>query len=202
MFQALKESMTEKVQTQPKDADGKPSTQEKVLAQINEKIKAAQEASEHATQAREKADSLPDTEDAQEQKAKLVEEAQKLEKRAHSELKIAQRLQSGVWQGGAGGAGIGAGVGMGLGTVVGSVVGGVVSVPTTGLGLLAGVGAGAAHGPWFKLPRIGGEDGEEGEVKGEGKVEEGELENVEAKTEGEGEEKEKGQEKEQNQEKK
>ncbi|KAF7872557.1 hypothetical protein EAF04_003478 [Stromatinia cepivora] len=169
MFQALKESMTEKVQPQPKDADGHPSTQEKVLAQINEKIKAAQEATENASQAREKAASLPDSEDAQEQKAKLLEEAQKLEKRAHSELKIAQRLQSGVWQGGAGGAGIGAGVGMGLGTVVGTVVGGVVSVPTTGLGLLAGVGAGAAHGPWFKLPKIGGEEGE--------------LEKVEAKTE-------------------
>ncbi|CAD6453746.1 6ffdd4e0-5e2c-480d-ab29-b9adfdac16c1 [Sclerotinia trifoliorum] len=98
MFQALKESMTEKVQTQPKDANGQPSTQEKVLAQINEKIKAAQEASENATEARKKADSLPDSEDAQEQKAKLVEEAQKLEKRAHSELKIAQRLQSGIPQ--------------------------------------------------------------------------------------------------------
>ncbi|TGO09148.1 hypothetical protein BTUL_0177g00070 [Botrytis tulipae] len=188
MFQALKSSMTDKVQSPPKDADGNPSTQEKVLSQINEKIKAAQEATEKASANREEASSLPDSEDAQEAKAKLLEEAQKLEKRANSELKIAQRLQSGVWQGGAGGAGIGAGVGMGLGTVVGSVVGGVVSVPTTGLGLLAGVGAGAAHGPWFKLPKIGGEEGEVGEAdekaaEGDVKKEEGEMKKVEAEVE-------------------
>lgn len=159
--------MTEKLdpQSQPKDADGRPSTQEKVLSQINEKITAAQEASENATLAREKAGSLPDDSDdtsIKEQKEKLLEEAKKLEARAHSELKVAKRLQSGAWQGGAGGAGIGAGVGMGLGTVVGTVVGGVASVPTTGLGLLAGAGVGAAHGPWFKIPKIGGE-GEKGE---------------------------------------
>jgi hypothetical protein len=55
-------------------------------------------------------------------------------------MKVANRLQSGMWQGGAAGAGIGAGVGAGLGTVVGSLVGGVVGIPTTGLGLL---------GRWF-----------------------------------------------------
>ncbi|ESZ92910.1 hypothetical protein SBOR_6683 [Sclerotinia borealis F-4128] len=171
MFQSLKSSMTEKLEFQPKDAEGRPSTQEKVLSQINEKIKAAQEATEQASLAREKASSLPDSEEAQEQKAKLIEEAKKFENRANSELKLAQRLQSGVWQGGAGGAGIGAGIGLGLGTVVGTVVGGVASVPTTGLGLLAGMGTGAAHGPWFKLPKIGGEEGEA--VEGDEKVVEG-----------------------------
>ncbi|QSZ33922.1 hypothetical protein DSL72_005496 [Monilinia vaccinii-corymbosi] len=190
MFQALKSSMTEKLESQPKDAEaeGRGSTQDKVLAQIQEKIQAAHEATENASAAREQASALPDSDEAREQKEKLIGEAKILEKRAHSELKIARRLQSGVWQGGAGGAGIGAGVGMGLGTVVGTVVGGVVSVPTTGLGLLAGVGAGAAHGPWFKLPKIGGGEGEAGEgdgqgVEGEVELEEGEVTKEEGKIE-------------------
>lgn len=74
------------------------------------------------------------------------------------------------------GGGIGAGFGMGLGAVVGTVVGGVVSVPTTGLGLIAGAGTGAIHGPWFKVPgaegmkknREGGEDGDENNDVGKG----------------------------------
>lgn len=72
-----------------------------------------------------------------------------------------------VWQGGAAGAGIGAGIGGGVGTVVGTLVGGVASIPTTGLGLLAGIGAGAIHGPWVTLKRDKkkGENGEEEEVK-------------------------------------
>lgn len=38
---------------------------------------------------------------------------------------------------------------MGLGAAVGSLVGGVASIPTTGVGALAGIGVGAVHGPWF-----------------------------------------------------
>lgn len=44
---------------------------------------------------------------------------------------------------------------MGLGTVVGTLVGGVASIPTTGLGILAGATAGAIHGPFIK---VGGEE--------------------------------------------
>ena len=72
---------------------------------------------------------------------------------------------------GASGAGIGGGVAAGLGTTVGAVVGGVVGIPTTGLGLLVGAGAGAIHGPWVKLTGKGDgkeevvEEGEGGNVK-------------------------------------
>ncbi|RDW82822.1 hypothetical protein BP6252_03934 [Coleophoma cylindrospora] len=124
-----------------------PTAKEKILAKINERVKSAQEAQDAATKARQRAEETSDAEEKQ----SAIEEAVKNEKKAVSEMKAVQRLQSGVWQGGAGGAGIGAGVGMGLGTVVGSLVGGVAAIPTTSLGLLAGMGTGAIHGPWVKL---------------------------------------------------
>lgn len=43
-----------------------------------------------------------------------------------------------------------------------ALVGGVTSIPTTALGLLGGVGAGAINGPWVKLS---------GKKKGEEEVE-------------------------------
>ncbi|RDW76146.1 hypothetical protein BP5796_06967 [Coleophoma crateriformis] len=124
-----------------------PTTKDKIIAKITERVKSAQEAQDAATKARQRVD---ETSDPDEKQAAL-EEAVKYEKKAASEMKAVQRLQSGVWQGGAGGAGIGAGVGMGLGTVVGTLVGGVASIPTTSIGLLAGMGTGAIHGPWVKL---------------------------------------------------
>lgn len=123
------------------------SNKDKVLAEITSRIKAAEEAQGAVLEARKRAEAATDPDEKQRE----LDEAIKQEKKALSELKIVQRLQSGVWQGGASGAGIGAGVGLGLGTVVGSVVGGVVAIPTTGLGILAGAATGAIHGPWVKV---------------------------------------------------
>ena len=119
------------------------------------KVTAAQEA---ATQAQEEAEKLEDPEERE----TALAEAAKQNDIAKREMKIVQRLQSGVWQGGLGGAGIGAGVGMGVGTAVGTLVGGVTAIPTTGLGALIGVGTGAIHGPWAKLP-----EGPRGEGQGD-----------------------------------
>lgn len=124
------------------------TTKEKLLSELTEHLKNAEEAQAAATAARQRADETKDDEEA----AHALEEAALQEKRYKSEIKIAQRLQSGVWQGGAAGAGMGAGVGAGVGTLVGGVVGGVTAIPTTGLGLLIGAGTGAIHGPWVKLP--------------------------------------------------
>ena len=82
----------------------------------------------------------------------LLEEAAEQDERAKVASAAANRLQSGVCQGGAGGVGMGAGVGVGLGTVVGTVVGGVAAISTTGLRLLVIAGTGAVHGPWMKMP--------------------------------------------------
>lgn len=86
-----------------------------------------------------------------EERQKMMQEAYDKEVQANGQSKMARRMQSGAWQGGAGGAGIGGGVGMGLGTVVGALVGGVVSLPTTALGGLVGAGVGGIHGPFVKL---------------------------------------------------
>ena len=142
--------------TQPESPPKTPSTREKLLSELSDHLKRAEQAAALASACRELAQSTQDEEES----AHALEEAQKQEKIAEKEMKIANRLQSGVWQGGAAGAGMGAGVGAGLGTVVGSVVGGVVAIPTTGLGLLGGVAAGAVHGPWVKMPGVGKKDGE------------------------------------------
>jgi hypothetical protein len=150
------------------EAEERPiSNKDKVLAEITSRMKSAQEAQLAITEGRKRAEAATDPEEQQRE----LEEVIKQEKRAASELKIVQRLQSGVWQGGASGAGIGAGVGLGLGTVVGSVVGGVVAIPTTGLGLLAGAATGAIHGPWVKFGMGDKKDGEDAgyeEVREEG----------------------------------
>ena len=89
------------------------------------------------------------------ERQRMIQEAYDKEVEANGQSKFARRLQSGPWQGGAGGAGAGAGVGMGLGTVLGTVtgtlIGGVVSLPTTALGGLVGLGVGSIHGPFVKL---------------------------------------------------
>lgn len=154
--------------TQPEPPPKTPSTREKLLSELSDHLKRAEQAAALASASREFAQSTQDEEES----AHALEEAQKQEKIAEKEMKIANRLQSGVWQGGAAGAGMGVGVGAGLGTVVGSVVGGVVAIPTTGLGLLGGVAAGAVHGPWVKMPVVGKKDGEEVETE-ETVVEEG-----------------------------
>jgi hypothetical protein len=89
------------------------------------------------------------------ERQRMLQEAYDKEVQAHGQSKWAKRMQSGVWQGGAGGAGIGGGIGAGLGTVVGTLtgtlVGGVVSLPTTALGGLVGMGVGGITGPFIKL---------------------------------------------------
>lgn len=85
------------------------------------------------------------------ERQRMIQEAYDKEVEANGQSKFARRLQSGAWQGGAGGAGAGAAVGTGLGTVVGALVGGVVSLPTTALGGLVGAGVGGIHGPFVKL---------------------------------------------------
>lgn len=143
----------------------KQSSNDKILAEITKRLAEAEALQTAAKAAREHAETLPD--DAEEKQSALFEAAEK-EKKASKEMKIVQRLQSGVVQGGMGGAGIGAGVGMGLGMGLGTVVGGVASVPTTLVGGLVGVGTGAVHGPWVKLPKMGnGEEVDEGQVQTE-----------------------------------
>ncbi|TVY40271.1 hypothetical protein LCER1_G009479, partial [Lachnellula cervina] len=92
------------------------STQAKVISEVNSRLQEAEAAGASATSARQRAESTSDSEE----KKKLLQEADTQDRKSKSAIKIAQRLQSGVWQGGASGAGIGAGVGLGLGTVVGS----------------------------------------------------------------------------------
>jgi hypothetical protein len=56
---------------------------------------------------------------------------------------------------------------------VGTLVGTVAAIPTTGIGALVGSGVGAAHGPWIKLPGIGGgkKEGKDDKQKGDAKEE-------------------------------
>ncbi|TKA32806.1 hypothetical protein B0A50_01031 [Salinomyces thailandicus] len=102
---------------------------------------------------------------------RMLQEAYDKEVQAHGQSVWAKRMQSGVWQGGAGGAGIGGGVGVGLGAAVGTVTGGVLSLPTTALGGLVGAGVGGVTGPWFKLDQGKAKEVAERE-RGEGKSEE------------------------------
>lgn len=89
------------------------------------------------------------------ERERMIKEAYNKEVEANGQSKLAQRMQSGAWQGAAGGGGIGAATGLGVGAVVGTLVGGLLSVPTTGLGGLIGAGVGAIHGPFIK---IGGQE--------------------------------------------
>lgn len=131
--------------------DKEKTREEKILEQAAAKLKEAQDESSAAERARQRSDEVDDPEEKQ----KILQEAVQHEKKAQALSRDAQRLQSGIWQGGVGGAGIGAGLGAGLGagvgTVVSAVVGGVAVIPTTAVGALVGIGAGAIHGPWYSL---------------------------------------------------
>lgn len=133
------------------DDHPKPAQKKEELVQQVEALQKAAKAQEAAQSLRDKASSITDPK----KREKLIRDAYEKEIEAHGQSKLARRLQSGAWQGLAGGGGIGAGVGVGLGTVVGVVTGGLVSLPTTALGALIGSGVGAVHGPWIKL---GGQD--------------------------------------------
>ncbi|KAH8669726.1 hypothetical protein BGZ60DRAFT_375974 [Tricladium varicosporioides] len=146
-------------------------TKEKMLQELQKHLESAQNLQKAAIDLRQEAEHAANDDE----RGGMLEEAARKEKESLSEMKIVKRLQSGAWQGGAVGAGMGAGVGAGLGTVVGSIVGGVTAIPTTGLGLLAGVTVGAIHGPWVKL--VGNKDGKKEEV--EVNVETGEERKVE-----------------------
>jgi hypothetical protein len=141
--------MSTPIASSAEDDPKNSSSADRVRVQLISKLTEAEEATNAANLAKQRADATDDLEE----KAVVLEEAAKQDKRAKAAMKAANRLQSGVWQGGAGGAGIGAGVGAGVGTLVGTIVGGVASVPTTGLGLLVGAGTGAVHGPWIKIKR-------------------------------------------------
>ncbi|KAH6672166.1 hypothetical protein B0J14DRAFT_593049 [Halenospora varia] len=153
-------------------------TKEKMLQELQKHLDSAQNLQKEAIDLRQKAEHAANDDE----KGGVLEEAAKKEKESLNEMKIVKRLQSGAWQGGAAGAGMGAGIGAGLGTVVGSIVGGVTAIPTTGLGLLAGVTIGAIHGPWVKL--VGDKDGKKEEV--EVNVETGEERKVEESGGGDG----------------
>ncbi|KXL41952.1 hypothetical protein M433DRAFT_338546 [Acidomyces richmondensis BFW] len=127
---------------------------ENVEADDKEQLMKALAAQQNATGLFAKASALKDKAEKclnPKERQRMLQEAYDREIEAHGQSKIARRMQSGVWQGGIGGAGIGGGVGVGLGTVVGTLVGGVVSVPTTALGGLVGMGVGGIHGPFIKL---------------------------------------------------
>ncbi|KZP20954.1 hypothetical protein FIBSPDRAFT_861104 [Athelia psychrophila] len=124
-----------------------PNSQQQFQAQINELLKKIEEAQAASAEARQRADEATDPAEKQ----RLIDEAVKQEKIAAAELKIVKKLQSGLWQGGVGGAGIGIEIGAGVGAVVGSLVGGITAIPTTLLGGLGGLAAGAIHGPWYKI---------------------------------------------------
>lgn len=143
----------------PETKPRRESSADKIRAELTKKLNEAEEATNFSSIAKARAEATEDLEE----RAHLFEEAAKQDKRAQAAIKAANRLQSGVWQGGAGGAGIGAGIGTGVGAVVGSLVGGVTAIPTTGLGLLVGVGAGAIHGPWVTM--MGKKEGEGDEVE-------------------------------------
>lgn len=125
--------------------------QRKDLVEAVGALQNAAKAQEIAQSLRDKASVITDPK----QREQLIQDAYEKEIEAHGQSKLARRLQSGTWQGLAGGTGIGAGVGVGVGTVVGVVTGGLVTLPATALGALIGSGVGAVHGPWIKL---GGKD--------------------------------------------
>ncbi|EME50266.1 hypothetical protein DOTSEDRAFT_68964 [Dothistroma septosporum NZE10] len=130
---------------------GEPPSRAELLQAVAASQKVAK-AQEYASSLREQAAKVA----SPSERERLIQEAYAREVEAHGERsKIARRLQSGTWQGGAAGGGIGLGTGVGLGTVVGTLLSGVLSIPTTGLGILIGAGVGAIHGPFIK---VGGKD--------------------------------------------
>ena len=125
------------------------------LGSAIETAKASRQTQESATNLKAQAEQVSDPNERQ----RLEDEYKKLEKLARKQAKMAQRLESGAWQGAGAGIGIGAATGLGVGTVVGTILGGVTAVPTTLLGGLVGWGTGAVHGPFFKMGLGEGEKG-------------------------------------------
>ncbi|KAI0541903.1 hypothetical protein GGR58DRAFT_364432 [Xylaria digitata] len=133
-------------------ADKRPSTKEKLLQEITQKIEESKALQEESINLHQRADEVAEND------PKLAEDlqlkAREIDKKAAKLLKTARRLESGWIQGGAAGAGIGAGIATGLGMTVGSLVSGLVAIPTTGLGILIGAGTGIVHGPWVKFTEV------------------------------------------------
>ncbi|KAE8453645.1 hypothetical protein EG329_009156 [Mollisiaceae sp. DMI_Dod_QoI] len=173
----ITDPITREFKSQIPTPPSKESSQEKILAYASDRLKAAENAERKAREARERAEACDDPEE----KKRILVEAEREERKSKAEMKAVNRVQSGVWQGAGMGGGMGAGLGMGIGAGVGTLLGGVVSIPTTGVGLLAGAATGAIHGPWFKLP--GGEGMKENREGGEG---EGGEEGIEGGKEGGG----------------
>jgi hypothetical protein len=98
-------SPTDPAEAESKNEEEPKSSKDKILAQLKAKLAEAEEASAASIAAKERAGATEDLEE----KAHALEEAAKQDKRAKAAMKVAERLQSGVWQGGAAGAGIGAG---------------------------------------------------------------------------------------------
>ncbi|KAF2965346.1 hypothetical protein GQX73_g8224 [Xylaria multiplex] len=130
----------------------RPSTKEKLLQEITQKIEESKGLQEESINLHQRADEVAEND------PKLAEDlrfkAREIDKRAAKLLKTARRLESGWMQGGAAGAGIGAGIATGLGMTVGSLISGLVAIPTTGLGILIGAGTGIVHGPWVKFTEV------------------------------------------------
>ncbi|KAK5626173.1 hypothetical protein RRF57_001888 [Xylaria bambusicola] len=127
----------------------RPSTKEKLLQEITQKIEESKGLQQESLDLHKRAEELAESDP--ELAEDLRSKAREIDKKATKLLKTARRLESGWLQGGAAGAGIGAGIATGLGMTVGSLVSGLVAVPTTGLGILIGAGTGLFHGPWVKF---------------------------------------------------
>jgi hypothetical protein len=135
-----------------------PGEIEKHQEQLREAVSAAkiaQQAQSAAEKAQQRAAEVTDAS----LKKKALREVEIQKAKATEYIRKSEKLHNGAMQGGFMGGGIGAATGMGVGTVVGTVVGGVTAIPTTGLGMLIGAGAGAIHGPWVKVENGGKKDG-------------------------------------------
>lgn len=145
----------------PTETDLQSLSQDERLQQASQAFADASDVNSLVENLRSKAGALTNPKE----RNRLLSEAYEREIVAKGLTKKARILESGTFQGAAGGGGIGLASGMGLGTVVGTLVGTVVSVPTTLVGTLVGAGTGAIHAPWIKF-RAPSKDGEgEGEEK-------------------------------------
>lgn len=90
-----------------------PPQKKKDLVEAVEALQKADQLQDAAQSLREKAINITDSR----KREQLIRDAYEKEIEAHGQSKLARRLQSGTWQGLAGGTGIGAGVGVGVGTV-------------------------------------------------------------------------------------
>ncbi|KAK4129701.1 hypothetical protein N657DRAFT_677280 [Parathielavia appendiculata] len=94
------------------------------------------------------------------ERERLFQAAYNKEVEARGQSKKARLMASGWGQGAAAGIGASGALGMGLGNLVGVLLSGVVAIP----GVLVGAGAGAIHGPWYKLPGKSSKSGKSGEA--------------------------------------